>query len=183
MIHGFFRLKDRTDRRPGFPVETRFRHTIRRWREIRGTVRAWLSLILEMEELWLQTRKLSEAEVRLKAEMERLRSELNRSLRAAELHLAYIRARVTVPDLHVPSRISLAFRDANFSIAQRVTYTRADLKQFWTKTRERWRRHQFLRIFPHRIILHLMRDVQLLVLFAAALVRGGSGTADLRAWR
>ncbi len=26
MIHGFFRLKDRTDRRPGFAVESRFRH-------------------------------------------------------------------------------------------------------------------------------------------------------------
>ena len=184
MIHGFFRLKDRTDRRPGCAIESRPRHFLRRFHEIRRTARAWLSLLLEMEELWLQTRKRSDAERRLRVELERLRGEVNRSLRAAELRLAHIRARVAVPELRVPSRVSLAFRDLNFEVASRVTYTRADLKQFWEKTRERWQRRQFLRIFPHRILLHFVRDVQLFMLFAAALMRGGgSDAADLRAWR
>ncbi|MFH1572673.1 MAG: radical SAM protein, partial [Acidobacteriota bacterium] len=54
MVHGFFRLKPRRDRRPGFPVESRWKHLSRRLAEWRRLARAWLSLILEMEELWLQ---------------------------------------------------------------------------------------------------------------------------------
>jgi hypothetical protein len=137
-----------------------------------------------MEELWLQTRRRSEAERKLMVELDRLRSELNRSLRAAELQLAHMRTRVHFPDLRVPSRVALVFRDLNFSVAKRVTYTRSDLNEFWKKTRERWRRRQFLRIYPHKVVLHLVRDVQLLVLFAADLMRGGeTSPTDLRVWR
>ena len=75
MIHGFFRLKDRTDRRPGFAVESRLKHLVRRSRELRSLARSWMSLVLEMEELWLQTRKRSEAEKRLLAEIKNLRRE------------------------------------------------------------------------------------------------------------
>jgi radical SAM superfamily enzyme YgiQ (UPF0313 family) len=184
MIHGFFRLKDREDRRPGFLVESRFRHFIRRFHEIRLLVPAWMSLLLEMEELWLQTRKRSEAEVKLRVELERMRKELNRSLRAAELRLAHMRARVQVPELRVPSSVALVFRDLNLGVAQRITYTRSDLKHFWYRTRVRWSRRQFLRIYPHRIVLNFIRDAQLMVLFAAALMRGNAANShDLRAWR
>jgi radical SAM superfamily enzyme YgiQ (UPF0313 family) len=184
MIHGFFRLKDRTDRRPGFAVESRLRHFGRRFREVKTLLRSWISLMLEMEELWLQTRKRSEAEKKLGIELARLRQELNRSLHAAELQLAHLRARVQFPELHVPSRLSLAFRDLDFSVAKRLTYTRTDLKQFWKKTRERWNRRQFLHIRPHKIVLNFLREAQLLLLFVVDLMRGGAtGTADLRAWR
>lgn len=184
MIHGFFRIKDRKDRRPGFAVESRLRHFVRRFREIRTTSRAWIALLLEMEELWLQTRKRSDAERKLRAELEHLRAELNRSLRAAELQLAHIRARVHFPDLRVPSRLSLALRDLNFRVAKPVTYTRSDLNQFWAKTRERWSRRQFLRISPHRIAWNLLRDTQIFLLFAVDLMRGGATSpSDLRAWR
>jgi len=184
MIHGFFRIKDRTDRRPGFPVESPLRHFVRRFREIRQLIPAWLSLVLEMEELWLQTHKRSEGEEKLRVELERMRKELHRSLRAAELRLAHMRASIQVPDLRVPSRVALAFRDLNIGAARRITYTRQDLKHFWRRTRVRLGRRQFLRIYPHRIILNLIRDAQLLVLFAAALLRGNAASpTDLRAWR
>jgi hypothetical protein len=184
MIHGFFRLKDRKDRRPGFPVESRLRHFARRFRELKELGRAWLALLFVMEELWLQTRRRSEAETKLRLELERLRGELNRGLRAAELELAHLRARVHFPELRVPSRLALVLRDLNFGVAKRVTYSRADLNHFWRKTRVRWQRRQFLRIGPHRVFLHLVRDVQLMLLFGAALLRGGAtGPNDLRAWR
>jgi len=184
MIHGFFRLKDRTDRRPGFPVESRLRHCVRRFREIRRVSRASLSLVLEMEELWLQTRKRSEPEMKLRVELERMRLELNRSLRAAELRLAHIRARVHVPDLKVPSRMALVFRDLNAGALKQITYTRSDMNQFWNKTRERWSRRQFLRISPYRVALTMLRDFQLMGLFVMDLLRSGAkGPADLRAWR
>ncbi len=184
MIHGFFRLKGRKERRPGYPVEPRLRHYWRRFHEVRKLARSWLSLLLEMEELWLQTRKRTEAEKRLGIELARLRGELHRNLRAAELQLAHIRARVNFPDLKVPSRLALAFRPLNLGVAKRVTYTRTDLEHFWRKTRGRWRRRQFLRISPHKVALSFLRDAQLFLLFGIDLMRGGAtDPTDLRAWR
>ena len=161
MIHGFFRVKDRTDRRPGFAVESRFKHLARRSRELRSLARSWMSLILEMEELWLQTRKRSDAEKRLQAEIKNLRAGVNRNLLAAELQLAHVRARLNFPEVRVPSRLALAFRSLNFRMSKQVTYTRADLQLFWEKTRNR---KMFL-LRPHKVALNFLRDAQLFVMF------------------
>jgi radical SAM superfamily enzyme YgiQ (UPF0313 family) len=170
MIHGFFRLKDRTDRRPGFPVEPRLTHFVRRFRDVRSLARKWFTLLLEMEELWLQTRLRSKAEVRLVSELKRAREEVNRNLRTAELQLAHYRAKVHVPELHVPSKLALAFRDLNFGLAKRITYSRADIQRFWAGTWRKWHRKKIFHIPPHKIIMHFLREAQLIVLFAAALL-------------
>jgi hypothetical protein len=184
MIHGFFRLKDRQERRPGFPVESRLHHFRKRLREVKNLGVSWLRLILEMEELWLQTRQRSDAERKLGFELARLRRELNRNLRAAELQLAHIRARVHCPELRVPSRLALSLRNLNFRDAKRITFTRSDLHRFWKRTRVRLRRGQWLRIVPHRVVVNGLRDIQLLALFAIDLLRGGAArTGDIRAWR
>ncbi|MCX7047476.1 MAG: radical SAM protein [Candidatus Sumerlaeota bacterium] len=65
MIAGFWRLKPRADRRPGFAVEGRWAHFKRRTRESWQTLRAWKSLFLELEELWLQTRMRPAVEARM----------------------------------------------------------------------------------------------------------------------
>lgn len=172
MIHGLFRLKDRTDRRPGFPVESRLQHFVRRWRDARTLLRKWIALVLEMEELWLQTRHRSKAELFLLSELQRARAQANRSLRAAELQLALYRAKMHVPELPVPSRLSLAFRDFNLDLARRVTYSRADIQRFWNNTWKRWRRRKLFRIRPHQVVLHFLRDAELMLLFAVAILRG-----------
>ncbi|MCZ6778164.1 MAG: radical SAM protein [Acidobacteria bacterium] len=59
MITGFLRLKDRTQRRRGYAVESRFAHLRRRIPEVARQLRAWVTLFLEMEELWLQTRHVT----------------------------------------------------------------------------------------------------------------------------
>ncbi len=174
MIHGFFRLKDRIDRRPGFAVESRIRHFLRRFRELRSLTRQWLSLALEMEELWLQTRKRSDAEIRLLSEIKRLRQELNRNLHSAELQLAYVRARIHFPELRVPSRLTLALRGLNFRLAKRITYSRADLKLFWNRSCKR----KILLIRPDKFVSHLLRDVQLFLLFMRDLARTDSWSAS-----
>jgi radical SAM superfamily enzyme YgiQ (UPF0313 family) len=171
MIHGFFRLRDRVDRRPGYEVEPRRIHWVRRVRELRRLARAWTKLMLEMEELWLQTRIRSEAELRLVSELRRVRAEVNRKLRVAELELAHVRARVHVPDLHIPSRLALALRHLNLASVQRITYSRADLAQFWKRTLRSWRAGAILRLRPHRIAFHLLRDLQLFLIFVRALMR------------
>ena len=161
MLHGFFRLKDRTDRRPGFAVESRRKHFSRRFREVKSLMRSWLSLALEMEELWLQTRKRSDAEIRLLSEIQNLRNQVNRNLHSAELQLAHVRARLHFPELRVPSRPALAFRDLNFRMAKRITYSRADLQLFWQRTGKM--KMLFLR--PHKVVLSFLKDLQLFVLF------------------
>jgi|WetSurMetagenome_2_1015567.scaffolds.fasta_scaffold68378_1 radical SAM superfamily enzyme YgiQ (UPF0313 family) len=167
MIHGFFRLKGRTDRRPGFAVESRLRHFSRRFRELKGLVRSWLSLVLEMEELWLQTRIRSDAEIRLLSEIKDLREQLNRNLHAAELQMAHMRARLHFPELRVPSRLALAFRNLNFRMAKRITYSRADLQQFWRRTG----RLKMLFLRPDKMVLNLLKDLQLFVLFMRDMAR------------
>jgi len=171
MIHGFFRLKERTERRPGFEIESRLVHFVRRFREIRGHARGWIALLLEMEELWLQTRQRSSAEMRLTSELKRMREEVNRSLRTAELQIAHYRALAQVPGLRVPSRMALAFRDLNFGLAKRLTYSRADIQRFWNRTWKRWRRGRIFLIPPHKVLLHFVRDIELMFLFAVALLR------------
>lgn len=171
MTHGFLRLKPRTDRREGFAVESRFRHVTRRAGELRSLARAWVALLLEMEELWLQTRKRSDAEMRLLAELQRISETAGRKLRAAELQIAHIKAGVHFPELRIPSRPALLFRDLNFALTRRVTYSRADLHQFWRRMRRRLRRRQIFRIPLHQVALHFYRDATLMLQFALAVAR------------
>jgi radical SAM superfamily enzyme YgiQ (UPF0313 family) len=56
MITGFLRLKDRTQRRRGFAVESRLLHLRRRAPEVWAQLRAYGRLFVEMQDLWMQTR-------------------------------------------------------------------------------------------------------------------------------
>jgi radical SAM superfamily enzyme YgiQ (UPF0313 family) len=167
MLNGFFRLKDRRDRRPGYAVESRLKHFSRRFQEVRKLARSWLSLVLEMEELWLQTRKRSDAEIRLLSEIQNLREQGNRSLHTAELQLAHVRARLHFPELRVPSKLALAFRNLNFQMAKQITDSRADLQNFWLRTS----RFKMFFVRPDKMILNFLKDVQLFVLFVRDLAR------------
>ena len=56
MICGFFRLKDRTDRRPGYAIDSVWTHARRRIGEVSRVVRDSIKLYFEMQEVWLGTR-------------------------------------------------------------------------------------------------------------------------------
>lgn len=60
MLTGFFRLKDRRSRRGTFAIEHRWPFFRRRLREVAHTVRAYLAIVVEMQELWLLTRVRSD---------------------------------------------------------------------------------------------------------------------------
>ncbi|GIX47132.1 MAG: hypothetical protein KatS3mg131_1343 [Candidatus Tectimicrobiota bacterium] len=102
MMTGFFRLKGRTARRPGYPILGHWAYW--RWRlpEILRYGRAWLRLFIELEELWLQTRKRSEREQRLLEALRQLRGGVLDAVRLRDLRLAYAQAK-----LRVPSRLRL----------------------------------------------------------------------------
>jgi radical SAM superfamily enzyme YgiQ (UPF0313 family) len=56
MITGFLRLKRRTARRPGLPLEGRIRFMRQRIADTWSLCRGYLGVALEMQELWLRTR-------------------------------------------------------------------------------------------------------------------------------
>lgn len=62
MVSGLWRMKSRTDRRPGCRVEGRLSYWWRRLRDGWETMRGWVPLFFELQELWLQTRFRSDAE-------------------------------------------------------------------------------------------------------------------------
>jgi radical SAM superfamily enzyme YgiQ (UPF0313 family) len=56
MLSGVFRLKPRTDRRPGFAIESRLSHHARRIPEAWAMLRGYGTLLAELRDLWAATR-------------------------------------------------------------------------------------------------------------------------------
>jgi len=170
MLSGLFRLKDRMSRRAGFPREDWLTHLRRRIGEVYGFLRDGLRLTLEMEELWLQTRKRSETERRVLEELARMRAELRRSLRISELQTAYARAKTRMPFIEVPSQLSLLMDKILLWRVSRLRETRRDLARFWIGVRcgLRQRRLEVL-VRVDRLALNLLQEIRLGAGFLIAL--------------
>ena len=97
MIAGFFRLKDRLDRRPGFAVDPLPVHLWKRAKDVWHLVVSWACFLKEMEEIWLQTRPRSEREKRFAEEIERIQGEIWQTLKIAEWQRAYTDAKAALP--------------------------------------------------------------------------------------
>jgi radical SAM superfamily enzyme YgiQ (UPF0313 family) len=171
MLCGFFRLKGRKNRRPGYPIASRWEYLVTRYREKRAELTGMFRLMLEMEELWLQTRRPSEAEQHVVEEVNRLRTAARGKLRVADLQLAHIRAQMRFPTVRVPSKLQLLWAKWYPLLAPNKVYTRADLDAFWQTTQQRWHNRQWLRIPPHLVAFNMFRDAQLQLLFFMQLVR------------
>jgi hypothetical protein len=170
MMCGFFRLKGRKNRRPGFPILSRWDYYTKRAREIRGQIRSVYRLLIEMEELWLQTRNPSEAEQRVVEELGRIRGAYGR-LRVSDLQTAYKSVKDRFPTLRVPSRLLLFWGKWSPLLVPNRVYTRADLADFWGNIKRRWRDRSWVRIPLHRVPLNLLRDLQISLLFFLHLAR------------
>jgi len=164
MMCGYFRLKGRTTRRPGFPILSRREYYPARIREIHAHLRGMLRVIAEMEELWLQTRHPSEAEQRVVEELAKLRDKYDQ-LKLSDLQGAFLRAKEHFPTLCVPSKIQLFWAKWSPLLVQNKVYTRADLHAFWTSIRQRWDDRRWFRIPVHKVPFNLLRDLQLSALF------------------
>lgn len=173
MVAGFFRFKDRTTRRPGFAVEGRLAHWRRRILEVAEYTRGVIRLTLEMEELWLATRRRSEAERRVIEELGRMRVGMRRSLKLSELRLAYVRAKEKAPSLEIPSRLGLLWDQFSLWRVSQLRETRRDLAGFWTSLRERARQDWAAVLFrADRIAFNALREFRLAAAFFLAMARG-----------
>ncbi len=97
MIAGFFRLKDRRSRRPGFAVDSLPVHLWKRTKEVYRLFVSWARFLKEMEEVWLETRPRSEKEKRFIEEAQRIQGEIWQTLKIAEWQKAYAEAKAAFP--------------------------------------------------------------------------------------
>jgi hypothetical protein len=127
MVAGFFRLKDRRSRRPGFAIDPLPVHLWKRTKEVFRLFVSWARFLKEIEEVWLQTRPKSEAEKRFSEEIQRIQGEIWEILRIAEWHKAYADAKATLPAK------ARALLDPFDDLASKILISRKDLDVFLRK--------------------------------------------------
>jgi radical SAM superfamily enzyme YgiQ (UPF0313 family) len=134
MIAGFFRLKDRKSRRPGFAIDSLPVHMWKRSKEIVSLFIAWAKFMKEMEEVWLQTRKKTDTEEKWLEQIQKAQADVWQALRIAELHKIYSGARETL------SEKARNLLDPLEELSSKILFTRRDLNRFlkqWDHLRER----------------------------------------------
>jgi hypothetical protein len=173
MLTGLVRLKDRVSRRACFRQESRLAHLRRRIPEICRFVRGTLRVALEMEELWLATRKRSDTEVRVLEELALMRAELRRSPQISEIQAAYVRAKAQMPSIKIPSKLSLFCEQASLLRVSSLRQTRRDLARFWIAVGRQFRHGQIRKVLRvDRIALNALQEIRLATGFLTALMTG-----------
>jgi radical SAM superfamily enzyme YgiQ (UPF0313 family) len=187
MATGFFRLKDRTERRPGYPIDSRRVHLRKRWPEAWQLLREWGKLFFEMQELWLQTRipwekvktraawreQLSEHFAELKRNLEHARKRINLSVgnvkAVLEQNIGTLRS--NLPNVSLPAtgrRLHETgqlwwhrFLEKLSSLWVRGVSTRRNLDRFWQQTKTYVNRRTYWRINPFLVFWNFWRDLRL----------------------
>ncbi len=187
MITGFLRLKDRTTRRPGFPIPSRWEFAKMRVRELKALAAGYWRLFLELEELWLQTREASgvptlslhevrELIARQVGKMgDRVGDAAGRVGETISDHVDRAR-RAATHRVHSLANAAAAAQARAAAAAQARatamrTASREELRRFWSHTAEAWRRGQLHRINLVRVAANAWRDLSLMASFYAHLSR------------
>lgn len=145
MIAGFFRLKDRLSRRPGFTIDRLPVHVWKRAGEVFHLFVCWAKFLKEMEEVWLQTRKKSEQEEKWLEQAQRIQGEIWQALKIAEWQMAYGNAKSALPAR------AKALLDPFEELSSKILFSRKDLNAFL-------RRWESLQSRLHETRRHLTRD-------------------------
>ena len=144
MIAGFFRLKDRRSRRPGFAIDPLPIHFWKRAKEVIRLFISWAKFLKEMEEVWLQTRKKSEQEEKWLEEAQRIQAEIWQALKVAEWQKAYSNAKA-----NLPARAK-ALLDPFEELSSKILFTPRDLKKFLRQWQGLQSRLQQVRLYLSR---------------------------------
>lgn len=202
MICGFFRVKHRRDRRPGFSVEPFWTHARRRMRETARWLRLVGRLYFEMQEVWLATRGRAQFQEhvdgwrrRYEDAREWLGDSTSRAGQALGRQVAGVRANATQALLkagevrrqaaeELSTRIvrarrrgqagTLAWRRAvrRLNLFAIRTPTRAHLDAYWRQTGDKLRRGRIHRINPVRLLVNLLRDARICMRFNLSILSG-----------
>ncbi|MGH7768262.1 MAG: B12-binding domain-containing radical SAM protein, partial [Candidatus Binatia bacterium] len=145
MIAGFFRLKSRRSRRPGYTIDSLPMHLWKRSRDVARLFIAWGKFLKEMEEVWLQTRKKSEREEYWLEEIQRIQGEIWQVLKIGEWQKVYNSAKAALPAK------AKALLDPFEELSSKILFTRKDLSRFL----KRWDR---LQVRVEELRAHLTRE-------------------------
>ena len=167
MVTGFLRMKGRHSRRPEMSVERLGAYWRGRLREVARDMRLRFRLMLELQEVWLQTRRRTDTELLVADFLNRVA----RKSKRARLRLVDWQEAFGAAHARVPSRLRLLTGRLN-PLSLRWTYTRQDLANFWEITRSRLRRGALYRINWLRVAWNITRDMTITARFALALARG-----------
>ncbi|HNX68963.1 MAG TPA: radical SAM protein [Candidatus Omnitrophota bacterium] len=177
MLHGFVRFKPRLDRRTGYPVDGRWKHFRRRVVEVRDEVVGWFRLSLELEEVWLATRKRRPLEEKVIAELARITQSVKewRDLRISELQELYKKAaealsRKGTEKIRVPSRIQLWFLKGNL-FYDKLTFTRVPMRRFWQQARTYFKQGKIFKVDYFRLVRTWLEEAFLFLRFLRSLVK------------
>ncbi|MFA7255943.1 MAG: radical SAM protein [Candidatus Omnitrophota bacterium] len=179
MISGFFRLKARLGRRAGYPIEGRWVYFKRRFWDILKAGKGRWKLALDLEEVWLATRRRGPLEQKVISEIARLTQCAKewRGLRTSEILNLYQKAATALEKknlyrFRIPSRFQIWLDKVNlFSL--RLTSTREPLQKFWDRVRVSWREGDLLGINYIRIFLATIEESVLLVRFILSILISG----------
>jgi len=133
---GFWTIRHRRDRRAGLPLESPLTFWWGRLRSAVTRIRAIAKLFLQFEEVWLRSRPKSRIEEALHEHILKTKQEILdwRDLKAGELVTFYQKLHDEMPEVKVPSVVSLWFRKRNPFAG---SYTRAYAQRIW----RRWYLH------------------------------------------
>jgi hypothetical protein len=124
-----------------------------------------------MQLLWLETRKKSEIEERVLAELEQLRPGSSIKVGLSELQLAYTRARNSLPQLHVPSRFRLFVQKWNPFAVPGGFYPSKEILGFWHRSIGDLKTGRITRISLPSLCVRAWLDLRLSAHFANAWIR------------
>lgn len=181
MLHGFLRRKGRRERRPTYPVLSRWQYFKQRIPEVWKTLIEWKSLVLEMEEVWLATRHRSPLEERVLLEFAGIQKKVAgwRDLRVSELQDLYRKAAVHLAksssfqansNIQIPSRFQLWLKKWNV-FSDSLTSTRFPMKCFWSQVRSRLKQGKIHEIQLDQLVFTTYRECILFMRFLFSLVK------------
>jgi hypothetical protein len=171
MICGFFRRKERTERRPGYAVLSRWAFARMRAKELFHLVVGTARLYFEMQEVWLATRGRLQFECGLNDLKERAGQAANSAVQAA----ANARAmgnEVLEHQMENMRKAGEALGCGVDNVRVRGAQSRAHLNAYWKQTWHNLRRGAIFRINPIRVVVNGVRDVKLNLDFARSFVGG-----------
>lgn len=162
MVAGFFRLKDRAIRRPGYAIAGRWTHLKMRAPEIWRYVKGVVNLLLEMQELWLQTRRRPAFEIKVVQELDhacghRLKASWQERLTILEWKRAAAWNRL----LASCSRLNV--------LALGRRQSRREITRFWQRAYIFLKTGRWYRVSPPRLMLNCLREAKLAVYFLHSL--------------
>jgi len=163
MLHGFLRLKGRLERRSSFLIESQWQYLQRRLNDLWYTVKGIRKLILELEDVWLETRNRQPDNEKIAGFLRERPWRSWRDMTIEELKGLYREC-----DLSVPSSLKLWLKRVNVFYDE-WTVGREPAVSFWKDAKNKIDRHRIFELDLWKIFTFFIQEIVLLSQFIISL--------------